>query len=239
MRVACLLVALLAVVAAAPIPNFPTSWYDTQYVGVMTMGGQQIALKGATYFQQDSGFARSAFISHTGGTSTFGDYDGKTYGSPASIYYFFVGSSACDCQCPVTLDQQCGDASSLCRYDLMNNLTYANSTTIYGKPVDLFTVDDYLGPIDMAQNAIYVLQNSNQPVYRWQRLTPFGTYQGNITQSYGNWQAGHSADQSWTKIVPGASYCQQCTDGRCDQTKGQTWAGLNLHMMQMAAMKQN
>ena len=36
MRVASLFIALLAVALAAPIPNFPTSWYDTQYVGTHT-----------------------------------------------------------------------------------------------------------------------------------------------------------------------------------------------------------
>jgi hypothetical protein len=123
---------------------------------------------------------------------------GKTYQSNPSLYYFTVGGS-CDCWCNVTLDDQCGDASSLCRYDILNNMQYANSTTMDGKRVNLFVFDDMLGPIDMAQNGMYVVDNSSTPVLRWERLTPFGTFEGNITQTYGGYTVGHSPDDSWTK----------------------------------------
>jgi hypothetical protein len=202
---------------------------------VTTIGDSVIALKGAQYFQQDSGFSRSGFVSRTDGTSTFADFDGKTYGTPA-IYYFTYGGTACECQCPVTIDNQCNDDTSFCRYDMLHSMKYANTTSMFGKLVDLFTFDDYQGSTLTAQNALYVLQNSNVPVYRLQRMFSGGTYQGNVTQIYSKWKAGHSIDQTWTHMVPGAaSQCELCVDGRCNQVKGQTLAGLSMHMLQMAA----
>jgi hypothetical protein len=102
----------------------------------------------------------------------------------------------------------CNEAESFCQYDLLHNATYANSTTIGGVPVDLFTWDDYLVIEDMAQNALYMVHNAPVPVQRWQRLTPFGKYVGNITQSYGGFSAGLPASDAWTKVI-GADYCQQ------------------------------
>ncbi len=58
------------------MPTFPTSWYSPSYQGEMIAAGSEILLKGQSYFQNDGGFVRSAFLSATGGMSTFGDFDG-------------------------------------------------------------------------------------------------------------------------------------------------------------------
>jgi hypothetical protein len=220
------------------MPTFPTSWYSPSYQGEMIAAGSEILLKGQSFFQNDAGFVRSAFLSSTGGMSTFGDFDGKTYNQGPAYYYFQIGDTQCDYFCPVTVEDQCADATSLCRFDILNNATYANSTTVFGLPTNLFTFDDYLGPIDMAQNAMWVLQGAAVPVYRWQRLTPFGTYEGNITQTYGGFQAGHSPDQSWTKIVPGTQYCQQGDESQCpDNAKVQRLHGLHAGSISKKAKK--
>jgi hypothetical protein len=111
-------------------------------------------------------------------------------------------------RCPLDVTDMCNEAESFCQYDLLHNATYANSTTIDGVPVDLFAWDDYLVIEDMAQNALYMVHNAPVPVQRWQRLTPFGKYVGNITQSYGGFTAGLPTSDAWTKVI-GADYCQQ------------------------------
>lgn len=111
-------------------------------------------------------------------------------------------------RCPLDVTDMCNEAESFCQYDLLHNATYANSTTIGGVPVDLFAWDDYLVIEDMAQNALYMVHNAPVPVQRWQRLTPFGKYVGNITQSYGGFTAGLPSSDAWTKVI-GADYCQQ------------------------------
>jgi hypothetical protein len=101
----------------------------------------------------------------------------------------------CEYFCPLSTDDMCNEAESLCQYDLVHNATFANSTVMDGNPVDLYTWTDYLAGIAMAENALYAIHNVAVPYYRWQRLTPFGTYQGNITQMYGGFQAGLPTDE--------------------------------------------
>jgi hypothetical protein len=126
----------------------------------------------------------SQSLNHAG-TSTMSDWDGKTYGSPPAIYYFNAGYS-CDYWCPIQSADQCGDASSLCRYDMLNgNITFVKEDVINGTAVQLFSFNDYLGPIVMAENLFWIVKDAPVPTpfFRSQTLTPFGQYEGIINQT--------------------------------------------------------
>ncbi len=63
----------------------------------------------------DNNFKRSAYVSVSGYSSTFMDWDGKTYGSQpsdAAIYFYDVGFS-CDHWCPLVLDEMCDEAEAM------------------------------------------------------------------------------------------------------------------------------